>query len=43
LIRAKQAGLIETVKPLLDRLQQEANFWLGAELVEQVLQAVGEI
>ena len=42
LIRAKEAGLIETVKPLLHRLEQEANFWLGPKLIEQVLQAAGE-
>lgn len=42
LIRAKQRGLITSVKPLLDRLQQEGKFWIGGELMEQVLQAVGE-
>jgi hypothetical protein len=43
LIRAKKGGLITSVEPLLVRLQQEANFWIGPELMEQVLQAVGEI
>lgn len=42
LIRAKRNGLIRSVKPLLVRLQDEAKFWLGEELIYQVLQAVGE-
>lgn len=42
LIRAKQNGLIGLVKPMLLRLQNEAEFWLGEELIEKVLQAVGE-
>ncbi|MEO7368632.1 MAG: DUF3368 domain-containing protein [Gemmatimonadaceae bacterium] len=42
LIRARQNGLIASVKPLLLRLQDEAEFWLGDELIGQVLEAVGE-
>lgn len=42
LIRAKRDGLIESVKPSLQRLQEEARFWLGEELINQVLQEVGE-
>lgn len=42
LIRARQNGLIDSVKPLLLRLQDEAEFWLGQELIDQVLRAVGE-
>lgn len=43
LVRAKQAGILaEPVKPLLERLQHDANFWLGPELITQVLRAVGE-
>lgn len=43
LIRAKQEALLATpLKPLLEQLQQGANFWLGPELIGQVLEAVGE-
>ncbi|HEY4270389.1 MAG TPA: DUF3368 domain-containing protein [Candidatus Udaeobacter sp.] len=42
LIRAKQAGFLESVKPLLDALQEGAHFWIAPELIEQVLEAAGE-
>jgi len=42
LIRARRSGLIGSVKPLLLRLQNEAEFWLGEKLIGQVVQAVGE-
>lgn len=42
LAEAKQAGLIETVQPLLDDLTQRAGFWIGAHLSAKVLAQVGE-
>ena len=42
LIRAKQNGLIECVKPMLFRLQEQAEFWMEEDLINQVLQEVGE-
>ena len=42
LLEAKHAGLIPAVKPLVDDLVTKAGFWIGQELYEHVLQAVGE-
>lgn len=42
LIEAKRRSLIPSVAPLLDRLQQEAGFRLGAAFRERVLQEVEE-
>ncbi|MEA1049407.1 DUF3368 domain-containing protein [Lamprobacter modestohalophilus] len=42
LIEAKRRSLIPSVAPLLDRLQQEAGFRLGAIFRERVLQEVEE-
>ncbi len=41
LLRAKNAGLILTVRPLLDNLQV-AGFRLGLDLYEEALQLAGE-
>jgi predicted nucleic acid-binding protein len=40
--RAKQAGLIELAKPVLDELIQIARFWIGPELYADVLAELGE-
>jgi hypothetical protein len=42
LVQAKQRGIIDAVKPLLDDLIAKAGFWIGAELYQRVLQAVSE-
>ncbi len=42
LLRAKSAGFIPAVKPVLDALQQDAGFWLSEALRKQVLTAAGE-
>lgn len=42
LVEAKQAGLIEMVKPLLDDLMQRAGFWIGGDLYAKVLTELGE-
>jgi len=39
---AKQAGLITSVKPLLDELIQNAKFWIGPDLYRDVLAELGE-
>jgi len=39
LLLAKRRGLIPTVRPLLDRLQSEAGFWVAPDLRQQVLGA----
>ena len=41
--RAKQAGLIERAKPIVDDLIQIARFWIGAELYREVLRELGEL
>ncbi len=43
LIIAKQKGLIPAVKPLIGRLQAEADFWISHHLINQVLAEAGEI
>lgn len=40
--RAKQAGLIELAKPVLDELIHIARFWIGPELYAEVLAALDE-
>ena len=42
LFQAKEAGLIPAMRPLLDRLQSEAGFWIAARLREDVLARAGE-
>lgn len=42
LIQAKEADLIDTIKPLLDKLISEANFYLSNAFYRQILQSVGE-
>ncbi|WP_395745653.1 DUF3368 domain-containing protein [Prosthecobacter sp.] len=42
LLQARQRGLIIAVAPLLERLQQEARFWIAPSLREAVLRAAGE-
>ena len=42
LLRAKSAGFLPAVKPVLDALQRDAGFWLSESLRKQVLRAAGE-
>lgn len=42
LMQAKAAGLIPTVKPLLDAMIREAGFWINSSFYRQVLTQVGE-
>jgi predicted nucleic acid-binding protein len=42
LLRAKSAGFLPAVKPVLDALQRDAGFWLSELLRKQVLKAAGE-
>jgi len=43
LLQARQRTLIPAVAPLLDRLQQEARFWIAPSLRAAVLLAAGEV
>jgi uncharacterized protein len=43
LLQAKQRTLIPAIAPFLERLQQEARFWIAPSLREAVLRAVGEM
>lgn len=43
LAEAKQTGLIERVKPVLDELISEARFWVAPNLYWEILTTVGEI
>lgn len=40
--KAKQAGLIDLAKPVLDDLIQTARFWIGPGLYKEVLEQLGE-
>jgi uncharacterized protein len=42
LVQAKECGLVPRIAPLLDRLQLELGFYIGAELRQRVLRAAGE-
>ncbi|MFQ5421377.1 MAG: DUF3368 domain-containing protein [Anaerolineae bacterium] len=42
LVESKQAGQITAVKPLIDRLRHEANFWISDDLYHYVLAAANE-
>ena len=42
LIRARQEGHIESLKPELDRLLHQGGFWIAKELCNRALNAVGE-
>jgi predicted nucleic acid-binding protein len=40
--RAKQVGLIDRAKPVLDELIHTARFWIGPDLYAEVLATLGE-
>ena len=40
--RAKQTGMIDLAKPVLDELIQIARFWIGPDLYAEVLAELGE-
>ncbi len=42
LLRAKTEGLVPAVKPIIDALCNEANFWVSESVREKVLQLAGE-
>jgi predicted nucleic acid-binding protein len=42
LLRAKAVGEVEKISPLLDRLENEARFWMSAELRKHVLRLAQE-
>lgn len=42
LLQARQRSLISSVAPLLDRLEQEARFWMAPSLRASILRAAGE-
>jgi uncharacterized protein len=42
LVDLKQKGHLAAVKPVIQQLIQQANFWISSELFYHVLQAVGE-
>lgn len=43
LIDAKHAGLVHSIKPILDSLIVNAGFWVTESLYMRVLQAAGEV
>lgn len=43
IVQAKDAGLIEFVRPVLDELRNHARFWITDALYREVLEEIGEI
>jgi hypothetical protein len=43
LMKAKSLHIIDSVKPILVELKEEAGFWLGKKLMNVVLKEVGEL
>ncbi len=43
LVRAKQRGMITSLRDELERLQTDASFWISEQLHRQVLDAVDEL
>ncbi len=41
-IDAKHQGIIDTVRPVVDLLREQANFWLSDAVYEAFLQSAGE-
>jgi uncharacterized protein len=42
LMRAKKQGLIKEIKPFLNSLKNEANFWIKQQLYDRILIEMGE-
>jgi len=42
LLRGKLEGKVPLLREELDRLREEAGFWIGDEIYQQALEAVGE-
>ena len=42
LVRAKRAGLLPAVRPLIERLENELNFFMSASLRKDALKSAGE-
>ncbi len=42
LLKAKEVGLVEKIKPLLDELEEQAGFWISPKLKRHVLRDIGE-
>lgn len=42
LVRARQAGLLSALAPVVDQLERQANFWIRPEVRQEVLRLVGE-
>lgn len=42
LLRAEREGRITDLRPELDRLREEAGFWIADDLYERVLESTGE-
>jgi predicted nucleic acid-binding protein len=42
LLTAKEVGLISAIKPELDKLENKAGFWLGADFRRYVIELAKE-
>jgi predicted nucleic acid-binding protein len=42
LVKAKDLGMVDSLKSILEELQEKAGFWLSAKLKKEILDAVGE-
>ena len=42
LLKAKKQGIIPSLKDEMNKLRQDAHFWISAPLFEKLLRAAGE-
>jgi len=42
LVKAKERGIVQQIKPLMEDLRTKAGFWVGEKLVARVLKIAGE-
>ncbi len=42
LVKAKEQGIIQQIKPVIEELRAKAGFWVGDKLVARVLKMVNE-
>jgi hypothetical protein len=42
ILQAKAAGLLPSIRPVIERLERDAKFWITPSLRQQVLQTAGE-
>ena len=42
LIKCKQKGIVESIKPIIQKLRTEAGFWISEKLYQRILEEIKE-